>query len=92
MSPNNRKQSKKAKPSASSTSSNMPTPIESDSTKPVTIPKILFDFDFFIQNANIVTIYDFLAAVSSTTDGKNLKLLWKHAYEEGRNHGLDEEC
>ena len=68
----------------------MPTPIESDYTKPVTVPEILFNFDFFIQNANIVTIYDYLAAVSSTTDGKNLKLLWKRAYEEGRNHGLDE--
>ena len=49
-----------------------------------------FDFSFFIENADIIAIHDFLSTVTPTTDGRNLKLLWKCAYEEGRNHGVDE--
>ena len=65
----------------------MPPPTDSNSTMLVTTTKIPFNF---IQNTDIIIIHDFLAAVSQTTEGWNLKLLWKHAYEEGRNHGLDE--
>jgi hypothetical protein len=68
----------------------MPTPpIDSNPTASVTIAEI-FNFDFFIRNADIITIHDFLATASATTDGRNLKSLWKRAFEEGRNHGLDE--
>ena len=69
----------------------MPTPlVDSNPTVPATISKIPFNFSFFIRNADIIAIHEFLAAVSLTSDGQNLKLLWKCAYEEGRNHGLDE--
>ena len=88
MSPNNRKQSKKAKPTTFL--SNMPPPTDSNSTTSITTTEIPFNFNFFIRNADIITIHDFLAVVSQTTEGWNLKLLWKHVYEEGRNHGLDE--
>ena len=90
MSPNNRKQSKKVKPTTASESSNMPTPPVDSNPAPATISKIPFNFSFFIWNADIIAFYEFLAAVSLTSDGQNLKLLWKRAYEEGRNHGLDE--
>jgi hypothetical protein len=59
------------------------TPVLQTSTPPPV------DFNFFIRNADIVNVHQFLAVVS-TTEGQNLKLLWKRAYEEGRNHGLDE--
>ena len=68
----------------------MPPPTDSNSTTSITTTEIPFNFNFFIQNADIITIHDFLAVVSQTTEGWNLKLLWKHVYEEGRNHGLDE--
>jgi hypothetical protein len=69
----------------------MPTPpIDSNPTASVTIAEIPFNFDFFIRNAGIIAIHDFLAMASATTDGRNLKSLWKRAFEEGRNHGLDE--
>ena len=85
MSPSNRKQSRKAKSAIAPT--NTPSP-----TSPVTITVIPFDFDFFIQNADMIVIHNFLAAVSPipASDGRNLKLLWKRAYEEGQSHGLDE--
>jgi hypothetical protein len=93
MSPSNRKQNK-TKPLASKstpTSSNVPpSSIDSKPGAPATVAKTSFDFDFFIRNADIIAIHDFLSAVSPTTDGRNLKLLWKRAYEEGRGHGLDE--
>jgi hypothetical protein len=67
---------------------------ESESTHSASVsqtpPSPPFNFNFFIQKADIIAIHDFLAAVSQTTDGQNLKLLWKRAFEEGRNHGLDE--
>jgi hypothetical protein len=88
MSPSNKRQSKKAKPTTASI--NMPPPIDSNSTSPATIPEIPFDFDFFIRNADIIAVHDFLTAVSPTPEGRNLKLLWKRAYEEGRNQGIDE--
>jgi hypothetical protein len=66
-------------------------PIQSTDSTPIqTSTPPPFDFNFFIRNAGIINIHDFFAAVSTTTEGQNLKLLWKRAYEEGRNHGLDE--
>ena len=80
----------KLKPSASSPQTPKIAPLPADSTSiPTTLPP--FDFDFFIQKASIIAIHDFIAAVLSTADGQNLKLLWKHAFEEGRNHSLDED-
>ena len=67
---------------------------KSESTESTSVPRTptspLFNFDFFIRNVDIITIHDFLAAVSPTPDSRNLKLLWKRAYEEGKSHGLDE--
>jgi hypothetical protein len=83
-----RQRANKLKPSAGSPQTPEIVPLPSDSTSVPTSPP--FDFDFFIRNASIIAIHDFLAAVSATADGRNLKLLWKRAYEEGRNHGLDE--
>jgi hypothetical protein len=75
---------------SSASSAQTPEIIPPDSTPAPQTSTPPFDFSFFIQNANIIAIHDFLAAVSPATDGQNLKLLWKCAYEEGRNHGLDE--
>ena len=67
---------------------------KSESTESTSVPRTptspLFNFNFFIRNVDIITIQDFLAAVSPTPDSRNLKLLWKRAYEEGKSHGLDE--
>ena len=57
---------------------------EIDSTPIIQTSAPPFDFSLFIRNADIIAIHDFLAAVSPTTDGQNLKLLWKRAYEEGK--------
>ena len=84
-----RQRANKLKSSASSAQTDEIIP-PTDSTPTLQTPTPPFDFSFFIRNADIIAIHDFLAAVSLTTDGQNLKLLWKRAYEEGRSHGLDE--
>ena len=84
-----RQRANKLKSSASSAQTpEIVLPTDSTPILQTSIPPV--DFSFFIQNASIIDVHDFLAMVSATTDGRNLKLLWKCAFEEGRNHGLDE--
>ena len=85
-----RQRANKLKSSASSAQTPEIIPLPTDPTPFLQTSTPPFDFSFFIQNADIIAIHEFLAAVLPTTDGRNLKLLWKRAYEEGRGHGLDE--
>ena len=61
------------------------TPIPQTSTSPP------FNFNFFIWNADIINIHGFLASVSSTADGQNLKLLWERAFAEEKKVRQEEE-
>ena len=85
-----RQRANRLKSSTSSAQTPEILPLPTDSTPLLQTSPPPFDFSFFIQNASIIDVHEFLATVSATTDGRNLKLIWKRAFEEGRNHGLDE--
>ena len=64
------------------------TPVLHTSTSP-TSPTI--DFKAFIELADLDDVLRFCDAVTSTQEGRNLKLLWDRAFEAGLNQGRNEE-
>src|SRR5271168_1498475 len=96
MSPSNKK--KHTKNATKATKSTQPlantSPLDSgnhtpslsnDNSSPASATRIAFRE--FIQLANLDDVEDFIDAAASTSDGSNLKLLWKHAFEEGLRVG-----
>jgi len=96
MSPSNKK--KHTKNATKATKSTQPlantSPLDSgnhtpflsdDNSSPASATRIAFRE--FIQLANLDDVADFIDAAASTSDGGNLKLLWKRAFEEGLRVG-----
>src|SRR5271168_4008854 len=96
MSPSNKK--KHSKNATKATKSTQPlanaSPLDSgnhtpflsdDNSSPASATRIAFQE--FIQLADLDDVADFIDAAASTSDGGNLKLLWKRAFEEGLRVG-----
>ena len=64
-----RQRANKLKSSASSAQTPEIIPLPTDPTPFLQTSTPPFDFSFFIQNADIIAIHEFLAAVLPTTDG-----------------------
>jgi hypothetical protein len=73
-------------------------PPPSQSSQPTLAPPIssspsphAIDFETFIDLADLDDIIRFCDAVTSTYEGRNLKLLWDRAFEAGLDQGQAEE-
>ena len=64
--------------------------LKSSATTMESEPQPTLDITFFLNNATFHDINRFVDAVSATSEGRNLQLLWRRAVREGRDMGYEQ--